>query len=205
MKTIKLLIIAVLFTAINIPAQQSSKLKAFYESISMEKIGNYNAAIAALEKNYSNEKNDYLYNLRLGWLYYLKGDFKKSVEFYNNSIRISHESTESLLGITYPYAKMNRKNKLKDVYKEILNNDKNNYTANLNLALIYFNEGDYLNAIIFLEKNSKNYPSDFTTNLYLGWATYYVGGNKKAHAYFEKALIASPNNPSALKGYNATK
>jgi len=206
MKTlINLIILVLLFSGLNTSAQNSPKLKSFYQSISAEKIGNINDAISVLEKIYSSEKEDYLINLRLGWLYYLKGNFPKSVNYYNNAVRLSNKSIEALIGLTYPYSRMNKKNKLKDIYLEILKKDKNNYTANLNLGLLYFNEGDYLNAIIFMEKIIEDYPSNYSANLYLGWANYYEGGNSKAHHYFERALIALPNDPSALKGYNATK
>ncbi len=206
MKKLNWYILAVLIVAFaNNYAQNNIKLKTFYESISAEKIGNYDEAIRVLINNLDKEKNDYIFNLRLGWLYYLKGDFENSVRFYQNAIRVSNKSIESLLGITYPYSRMNKTGKLKDIYKEILKKDPGNYTANYNLGLLYFNETDYLNAIVFLEKVVEEFPSDYSSNLYLGWANYYVGGNKKAHEYFERALIAVPNDPSALKGYNATK
>ncbi len=199
------ILLTVLLTGLNIFAQDNPKLNAFYESISAEKIGDYDKAIEILIKEIPKAKNDYLYNLRLGWLYYLKGDFPKSVEYYNNAIRLSDKSIEALFGITYPYSGMNNADKLKDVYKEILKKDANNYKANLNLALLFFNEGDYLNSIVFLEKIVEDYPSDYSANLYLGWANYYSGGDKKAKKYFERALIAAPNDPSALKGYKAVE
>ncbi len=186
-------------------AQEKTTLSAFYQSIAAEKIGNYDEAINILSKNYSAEKNNYLYNLRLGWLYYVKGDYKTSLFYYKNAVRISSNSIESLLGITYPYSAAKNIDALKTIYKKILDKAPENYKANLNMGLLYFNQGDYLNSIIFLENVVKNYPSNYSTNLYLGWANYYVGGNKKAHAYFQSALMAVPNDPSALKGYNATK
>ncbi len=202
-KVISVIVLVLSVVTTDYFAQDSTKLKAFYESISAEKIGNYDDAISALVKSYDKEKNDYFYNLRLGWLYYLKGDFKTSVFYYNNAIRISNKSIESLIGITYPYSKLNKTDKLKDVYREILKKEPGNYTANLNLGLLFYYEGDYLNAIVFLEKVEEDYPSDYSANLYLGWANYYVGATKKAKTYFENALIVAPNDPSARKGFKA--
>ncbi len=204
-KAINYFALFLLLFAYVVNAQDNPKLKAIYESVSAEKIGDYDKAISVMMKDYNNWKNDYVYNLRLGWLNYLKGDFPVSLNYYKKAIKLSNKSIESLLGITYPYSKMNKKDKLKKVYNEILKKAPSNYTANLNLALLYFNEGDYLNSMIYLEKLAKDYPSDYTVNLYLGWANYYEGGNKKAHKYFERALIAVPNDPSAKKGYDATK
>jgi tetratricopeptide (TPR) repeat protein len=199
------LVILVLSANVFSQENENDKLQIFYKSVAAEKIGNYDDAINILSKNYGKAKNDYNYNLRLGWLYYLKGDYKNSAFYYKNAIRISEGSIESLLGITYPYAGSGNTDKLKEIYKQILKKDDLHYQANLNLALIYFNETDYLNAINYLEKIQKEYPGDYTANLYLGWANYYVGGTKKAHEYFERALMALPNDASAQKGYDATK
>jgi len=204
MKFIKSLAVLLFFVSA-ISAQTKEPLAAFYQSIAAEKIGNYDEAINVLTKNYADEKNNYLYNLRLGWLYYNKGDFKTSLFYYKNAIRISDNSIEALLGIAYPYSAAKNIDALKTIYKKILDKDPENYKANLNAGILYFNQGDYLNSIIFLENVIKNYPSDYSANLYLGWANYYVGGNKKAHSYFEKVLMVVPNDQSALKGYNATK
>ena len=186
-------------------AQTSPRIDMFKKSVAFEKAGDYNEAIKIMTEQYSSVKKDYLFNLRLGWLYYLKGDFKTSQKYYKEAVRLSNKSVEALLGLTYPLAKMNNRKELKNAYETILDKDPANYKANYYLGLIYFNDGDYLNAILYFEKVVKNYPSDYNGNLYLGWANYYVGANKKAHHYFENALIAVPNDPSAVKGFKATE
>ena len=187
-------------------AQVSSRVDAFYKSIAAEKIGDYDEAIKILQEALSaDEKSDYLYNYRLGWLYNLKGDFQNSIKYYNNAARIGGNNLEALFGLTYPYSNLGNYDKLKEIYREILKKDPGNYTANYNLGLIFFNQGDYLNAIVFLEKAYEEYPSAYGVNLYLGWANYYQGGDKKAHKYFENALIVAPNDSSAMKGYLETK
>jgi tetratricopeptide (TPR) repeat protein len=207
MKTKKNLWALLLFLAfvLQVNAQNKSRIEIFKASVAAEKVGDINNAINIMAKYYSDNKKDYLFNLRLGWLYYLKGDFNTSVFYYQNAVRISSKSVEALLGLTFPYSKMNKLKELKRTYETILDKDPGNYKANFNLGLIYFNQGDYLNSMIYFEKVIKNYPSDYSANLYLGWANYYVGGTAKAHKYFENALISVPNDPSALKGYKATK
>ncbi len=204
MKIIKTAALLLLMVSVSL-AQESSKISVFNKSIAAEKIGNYDEAINVLTKNYSNEKNNYLFNLRLGWLYYVKGNYKTSEFYYKNALRISDNSIEALFGISYPYSASKKIDELKNIYNTILEISPNNYKANLNMGLLYFNQGDYLNSINFLEKVVENYPSDYSANLYLGWSNYYVGGNKKAHRYFETVLMVAPNDPSALKGINATK
>jgi tetratricopeptide (TPR) repeat protein len=150
-------------------------------------------------------KDDYLINLRLGWLNYLNKNYNESEKYYHEAIRISNQSIESLLGLAYPLYAAGKIDELIGVYKSILKLDPNNYRANLQLGIIYLNKNDYLNAKILFEKIKNNFPSDFSANLYLGWTYYYLGSNNKAHKLFTNALIIAPNEKSAIDGYNLTK
>ncbi len=187
-------------------AQNSDlKLKAFTNSIQDESLENYEKAIEGLTSVYAELKTDYLTNLRLGWLYYSTKDYETSVKYYREAVRISGRSTEALLGLTYPYSGLEMWEEIKVIYEEILEKDKYNYTANLRLGQIFLNTTNYSNAKVYLEKNINNYPSDYETNLYLGWTYYYLGNNSKARELFVNALISKPNDASALEGLKYTK
>jgi tetratricopeptide (TPR) repeat protein len=183
----------------------NEKLEAFKESIKAEEAGNYDSAIKPLETLYKNISDDYLINLRLGWLYYLKTDYELSVKYYNKAVTISDKSIESLLGLTYPLSGQSKWDEIQNVYKDILDIDDNNYSANLNLGKIYYNSASYLNAKIQFEKIYENYPSDVETNIYLGWTYYQLGNSSKAEKYFIDALINDPDNSSAAEGLKLTK
>ena len=199
-------VLSIFVLGLKINAQVSPRVDAFYKSIAAEKMGDYDTAIQILKDSFpDNKKSDYLYNIRLGWLYNLKGEYHNSIKYYNNAARIGGKNLEALFGLTYPYANLGNYDKLKEIYREILKKDPNNYTANYNLGVIFFNQGDYLNAIVFLEKAYDEYPSAYGVNLYLGWANYYQGGDKRANKYFENALMVVPNDSSAMKGYLETK
>ncbi len=187
-------------------AQNSDlKLKAFTNSIQDESLENYEKAIEGLTSVYAELKTDYLTNLRLGWLYYSTKDYETSVKYYREAVRISGRSTEALLGLTYPYSGLEMWEEIKVIYEEILEKDKYNYTANLRLGQIFLNTTNYSNAKVYLEKNINNYPSDYETNLYLGWTYYYLGNKSKARELFVNALISKPNDASALEGLKYTK
>lgn len=181
------------------------KLKAFRESVSEESIGNYKKAIEVINNHYNKNKNDYLVNLRLGWLYYLSKDYEKSISFYNEAVRLSANSAEALLGLTYPLSAMNKWGEIEKIYKKILDKDKHNYSANLLLGQIYLNNGSYLNAKVLLENLSSNYPGDYEVNLYLGWTYYYLGNKSKANQLFTNALIQNSGSASAIEGLNLTR
>lgn len=210
MKHINILAAVLLFFSLSTSYYASDKesnkrLKSFINSISEETIGNYDEAIKLLSDIYDQYKDDYLINIRLGWLNYLAKDYNNSIKYYKEAVRISDRSIESLLGITYPYSAQEKWDEIKNVYKEILDIDPYNYTANVNLGKIYFGAGDYLNSKVILEKLYSNFPGDYSVNLYLGWTYYNLGSKSKAHEYFVTALIINPDDASAIEGLNLTK
>lgn len=200
----KLLFLLIIYSTL-IFAQIDNKIIAFNKSVDFEEIGNYLDAKKEIEKIYSDYANDYLVNLRLGWLNYLDKRYDESIKYYNKSLQISNNSIESLLGLTFPYSAKNKWDEIKNIYENILDIDPLNYTARLNLAQIYLKEGDNLNSKIMLEKLIEQYPSDFSVNLYLGWTYYYLGNKSKANNLFANAIIADPTNSSAKEGFNLTK
>lgn len=181
------------------------KLKVFKESLSEESIGNYDKAILLIKDLLRDENSDYLANLRLGWLNYLDKNFDESIKYYNEAVRLSDNSIEALLGLTYPYSGKNEWDKVEDIYAKILDFDEYNYTANMNLGKIYFNSGSYLNAKIYFENVYENYPSDANANLYLGWTYYYLGNKSKSRSFFTNTLIVDDDNSSAVEGLNLTR
>ncbi len=205
---LKLIPILILLLAINIiPGNTKSdkKMDAFSSSIKYEGKKNYVNAIKEIQKIYSEFNEDYLVNIRLGWLYYLNGNQDESIKYYSKASRLSDNSIEALLGLTLPYAAKKDWDKVKNIYEEILSKDPNNYTANLRLGQIYLNKQDYLNAKKMFSKVYDNYPGDYTVSLYLGWTYYYLGSYSKAQELFTDTLILYPGNESAKKGLELVK
>ncbi|NOX17803.1 MAG: hypothetical protein GXO87_05915 [Chlorobi bacterium] len=181
------------------------KINAFKKSVAAEEIANYSKAIDYMKVLYDDYKDDYLVNLRMGWLNYLNGNYNESEKYYHEAIRISNQSMESLFGLAYPLFAAGKIDELIDVYKTVLKIAPNSFRANLQLGQIYLGKKDYLNAKVLFEKTHNAFPSNFSSNLYLGWTYYYLGSSQKAHKLFTNALIAQPGEKSALEGYNLTK
>jgi len=200
--------VLILFLATNIIAnnvQSEKKINAFSSSVKYEKSKDYDNAIKEIQNIYSEYKDDYLVNIRLGWLYYLNNKQDLSIKYYSEAIRLSDNSIEGLLGLTLPYSAKEDWVKVKDIYENILSKDPYNYTANINLGQIYLNKKDYLNAKKFFTTVYNNYPGDYTACLYLGWTYYYLGSNSNAEQLFTDTLILDPNNTSAIKGLALVK
>ncbi len=182
-----------------------NKLNSFQTSIKEEKDKDYKQALNTMLIIYNDYKDDYLVNLRLGWLYYLNKENDESLKFYKEAARLSNNSIESMLGLTYPFSAENDWDSVKSIYKEIIAIDNFNYTANLKLGEIYINSKNYDSAKLLLEKLHKIYPSDYQVNAELGWVYYYQGNLKKAIYLFTNALALNPGNDSAKEGIKLTQ
>ncbi len=200
-----LTIILIMFTTFNILPQNNVKTSAFSSSVKFENNKEYEKALKEIRNIYPDYKDDYLVNVRLGWLNYLNKKQDESIKFYNETVRLTGRSIESLLGLTLPYSAKNDWDKVKDIYEEILSKDDMNYTANLRLGQIYLNRKDYLNAKKLFSKLYNNYPGDYSVCLYLGWTYYYLGSSSKAKEFFKDTLILYPGNKSATNGLELVK
>jgi len=204
-----IIIFIVVISSIYIYAQDinsDGKLLAFKNSIEQETIGNYPNAISELLNIAEKYKNDYLVNIRLGWLYYLNSDYSTSVSYYKKALQLSGENNiEAMLGITLPLGEKNDWDEVKDYYQKIINIDEKNYTANLRLGQILLNTANYLNAKSYLSKVQEYYPGDYESTLYLGWTLYYLGDKSSARELFIETLALNPGDKSALKGLELVK
>jgi tetratricopeptide (TPR) repeat protein len=189
---------------ISVFAQHNSadtKLLAFKNSIQQESIGKYAQAILTINNIYDKYSDEYVINLRLGWLYYLNQDYTNSIKYYKKALQISgNKSIEAIFGITLPLSANSDWDGVKSYYEDVISMDENNYTANLRLGQIYLNTENYLNAKVYLSKVKEMYPGDYETNLYLGWTYYYLGDKSSAFDLFTNVLTLSPEDKSALEG-----
>ena len=194
-------IIILVFFAIKLNSKTTDeKVKAFNESIKLESDGKIDKAIEPLLTIYNTNKDNYLVNLRLGWLYYQKKDYSKSKNYYSEAVRLNSKSIDAKLGLTLPLSALNEWNKIKDLYLDILKTNSMDYTANLRLGQIYLQNGNYNDAKKHLEIAYNSYPSYYEPNLSLGWTYYYLGNRDKAKALFTQALMLSEGDKLAAEG-----
>ncbi|HRI47367.1 MAG TPA: tetratricopeptide repeat protein [Ignavibacteriaceae bacterium] len=181
---------------------KSTKVTAFNASIKYESKSDFKNALSELQKIYSDNKNDYLINLRMGWIYYSQKEYQKSIDFYNKAISLNPASIEAKIGVTFPLSLLQKWDKVEELYKNILQVDGGNYTANLRLGQIYLARADYMNAKKYLEKVHNYYPGEFEPNLSLGYTFYYLGNTARAKDLFTNALMLDGDNALAKSGLN---
>lgn len=132
---------------------------AVAKSIALEKEQKYDEAIVALT---AIRKSNYLVNLRLGWLYYLKADYTNSKQFYQMAMRMAPKAVEPRLGLTLPMLAELRYAEVEGVARTILSLDANNYTGSLRLATSLRLQGKYRPAREVNAAMLELYPSDVT-------------------------------------------
>ncbi len=200
-----IIIIFVVFSVLAFEQKIDPKITAFNKSLTFENNKDYLSAIKELLNIYDNNKDNYLINLRLGWLYYNSGLYTESALYYEKANKISSNSVEAKIGLTLPLSKLEKWDDVKNIYEQILKLDPQNYTANLRLGQYYLLRGNYSQANKYLSVSHKNYPSDYESNLSFGWTQYYLGNRKLAKELFTNTLMLSPNDSLATIGFNISK
>jgi len=180
-------------------AQNITELQeAFSKSYIAENQKNYIQAIEEMKPVF--KEDDYISNIRLGWLNYMAKQYGESITFYRKAIALKPYAIEAKLGCVKPLSAVENWEKVKEQYLEILKIDPLNTTANYWLGVIYFNRKDYKSATNLFEKVVNLYPLDYDSVIMLAWSKLNTFSHNDAKLLFQQALIIRPNDISALSG-----
>jgi tetratricopeptide (TPR) repeat protein len=188
---------------LSVQAQSKEIQAAFTKSYEQENNQKYDAAIAAINAVYS--ANSYEINLRLGWLNYTAGKNKESIPYYQKAIDLMPAATEPKWAIINPYTKLENWNEIEKTYIAILKLDPKNATACYYLGLIYYYRKDYVSAKKYFDVALNQYPFGYNNLLMSAWTNYFLGNKNEALILFNKTLLYSPNDKSALEGLSLIK
>jgi tetratricopeptide (TPR) repeat protein len=177
--------------------------KAFQESYTLEAGRQYAEAAEALMAVAL--ENGYEVNLRLGWLNYKAGNYTGALEYYQKCIQMRPLSLEARFGYVLPAGELGHWDQVLAKYKEILGIDVYNTKANYYAGLIYYNRADYAAAEKYFQKVVNLYPFDYDSLLMLAWTKYFLGKSSEAKALFNKVLLYSPGDESAMEGLGLIK
>ncbi|RLD69200.1 MAG: hypothetical protein DRI95_00770 [Bacteroidetes bacterium] len=182
---------------------QTAVINAFKKSYELEKKGEYKKAVTELKNVY--DAGSYEINLRLGWLNYQAGVFTESVAHYQKAINLMPYSEEAKFGLIYPKAAIGKWDEVISLYKKILNNNPNQTTANYRLGLIYYGKKDYPKSYKYFKKVVDLYPFGYDGLLMFAWTNFQQGKMREAKVLFNKVLMYSPDDKSALEGLGLIK
>lgn len=182
---------------------QEATIEAFRESYVLENNAQYIQAASRIREVY--QADSYEINLRLGWLYYQGGNMNESVTHYIRAISLKPYAIEPRFGIVLPYAANGKWDDVMAQYLKIMEIDPQNSIANYRIGLIHYNRGHYERAEPFLDKVVNLYPFDYDSILLYAWVKYQLGKTREAKVLFNKVLLHTPGDASALEGLSLIK
>ena len=196
-------LILIIFLSSYTYSQNNDISIAFEESYKLEYNGDYKQAIEKIKEIYSAES--YEINLRLGWLNYYAGFFTESTTYYQKAISLMPYSIEAKFGLINPAVALGNWNIVIKTYEKILQLDQKNSTANYRLASIYYGKKDYSSAYKYYQTVVNSYPFDYDATLMFAWTNYMLGKSREAKILFNKVLLISPKDASAIEGLSLIK
>ena len=120
----------------------------------------YDKAIEALMPTYQLDTNSYFLNLRLGWLFYIKGPLKNAETHYLKAIEIKPQSVEARLGLFKVYTAQSQHDLALEAAKKTLSIDPLNYTAHLQAVSAALALQNTKEALEIIESLRRSYPVD---------------------------------------------
>ena len=192
------IIVFLMFSTISYSQNQEEIIDAFSQSYTYENLGEYNKAIEVLQN--VNNADFYEANLRLGWLHYQAGLFTESKAYYQKASTILKYSIEAKYGLIYPLVALGNWEQVIETYKKILELDPNSTVANYKLGSIYYGRGEYKDAYGYFEKVFNAFPFDYDGLIMFAWCNYFLGNPREAKVLFNKVLMLSPTDSSAMEG-----
>ncbi|MBQ9101153.1 MAG: tetratricopeptide repeat protein [Paludibacteraceae bacterium] len=187
-------LIAMLFIAIS---SAQDKVVAFSKSYELEADKQYLAAVSTLKLL---KINSYAVNLRIGWLFYLNGNYKESVAYYVKAIQLRPTAIEARFGYILPAAKLKMWKNVAAQYDAILKLDPQNSKANYYRGLMFYNVGEYSKAEPYFDRVEQMYPFDYDIVILSAWNSYFLKRYDKAKLLFNQALLIQPQSASAKEG-----
>jgi len=200
MESLKIVLI-ILLTAVVLPVKgqyEEKVLKAFESSYLAEKQNDWIKAASVLEKVYL--EDSYEFNLRLGWLSYKQKQNEASKAYYRKALALLPYSEEARFGLILPLAANGEWNEVIRIYSQILENNPGNSVALYRLGLVYYERKDWTQAYRCFQKVVDLYPFGYDGLLMLAWTNFQTGKVREAKVLFNKVLLYSPGDKSALEG-----
>lgn len=200
----KNLILVVLLSWTSHAYCQNEKLQSsFKSSYEREDSGDFLKAMETLKVVY--DEKSYEINLRLGWVSYENKLYSESVKYYEKAIGLMPYSIEAKLGLVYPASLLGNWDQVVAQYKKILEIDPQNTVANYRMGLIEYNRKNYASAFKFFEKVVNLYPFGYDALIMFAWSNFQMGKTREAKVLFNKVLLLSPSDASALEGLSLIK
>ena len=192
-----LILIFPLFTTIY-ASETDGLVERMKDSYAREAAGDYRGAFTALGTIRRGQAQEYLLQLRSGWLLHCLGHYEAAINAYKAATLVAPQSTEAKLGLILPLIASETWDEVERVAQLILRNDPHNVTANRWLAEANLAQGHPREASNLAEHLSERFPADPTIMELLARSRSARMDRTGAREAYQRLLLLSPNNVAAL-------
>lgn len=199
----KVVLLGFLLYSVVASSQDNIILKAFTDSYTHEYNKEYAKATEAIKTVY--QEDSYEMNVRLGWLTYASGNYTGSVGYYQKAIALRPLSEEARMGLVSPAAELGNWDLVINTYRKIMEINPGNTTAAYRMGMIYYYRKDYTTAESYFQKVVNLYPFGHDGLLMMAWTYFQQGKLREAKVLFNKVLLNTPSDTSALEGISLIK
>lgn len=191
---------AILLVATTVAHAELSVSELWAKSVEAEADGDYSAALEYHGKILPKIGKSYAAALRAGWLHYKNGEYSMALKHYEKAAGFSRGALSPLYGIMNCQVKMNDDARAERTAKAILVIDALNYTANKQLAALYYKEKKFSLAAAYYRKLNRLFPEDLAVASGLAWSYLEQGEARQAAPLFKEILMVSPDYAHAGRG-----
>lgn len=197
MKKAVLIIIIGLIFGLYAEMTQKELEDAYDTSFKYESSQKYDKAISALSGVIKNYPSGYTVNYRLGWLYYLQGNFANGMKHLENALAQFPYSVEVMNTINLIYASQLEWEKVEVQSGRIMKIDYYNYYANYWYSVALFRQKKYDQAVKAAEKMLAVFPSNIEFLNILAESKFLKGDKEEALKIFAGVIILQKDNETA--------
>ena len=172
---------------------------AWMRSYSLEANGQYNDAAKTIEKFLKQIPDNEFAELRSGWLYYLAGNYSRSITHYQTALKLNSQSIEARLGLTLPLMAQGRWREAAIESQEVIKVSKWNYYAHVRLMACEEALRQWDELVKHAQEVHSRYPGDATVLVYAARAYKQTGNTAKAKSMYNEVLIRVPGHIEASR------
>ena len=170
---------------------------SYLRSYEYERAQDYDNAIRALSPVYEAYPSGYTVNLRMGWLFYLNGNFANAVAHYEVAGAAAPSALEPKLGRLLPLMAQGRWDSAEALAYQIVSVDHYSYYGNLRLGIALRMQGKLDAAYQVVLKMATAYPTDTLFLQELARLAVARGDQDEAVRLYTDVLILDPENQEA--------
>lgn len=172
----------------------------YQSSYELEAKNDNSGALLKAREILRREPDDYVAQLRVGWLLYVNKRYQDSAEAYRTAVKLAPRAVEPKLGLMLPLMATRRHQEALKVSSSILTIDPGNFLARSRKAYLLYQLGRYAKAEREYREVLALYPANVEMMAGLGWALVKQGKRTDARDVFAGLLRVAPQHSSGKAG-----